>query len=70
MKFPNRAKLLDPDYGKPTLDVYRDSVEVGFVHFQNTEDLLYRTGNEIPSWIPRWGLLMLFQNLLRFGKAL
>lgn len=50
--------------------MYRDSVEAGFVHIQNTDVLLYRTGNEISSWIPRWDLLMLFRNPFRFGKAL
>lgn len=70
MKFSGGAGLLDPDYGKSTVEVYRDSVEAGFVHFQNTDVLLYRTGNETPSWIPRWDLPMLFRNPFRFGKAL
>lgn len=54
---------------------YRDSVEAGFVHFQNTDVLLYRhdndhTSNKTPSWIPRWDLPMLFRNPFRFGKAI
>ena len=75
MKFSHAAGLLDPDYGKSTVEVYRDSVEAGFVHFQNTDVLLYRadndrTGNKTPSWIPRWDIPMLFRNPFRFGKAL
>ncbi|PVH72238.1 hypothetical protein DL98DRAFT_660192, partial [Cadophora sp. DSE1049] len=59
MKFSDGAGLLDPDYGKSEIEVYRDSVEAGLVHFQNTDVLLYRTGNETPSWIPRWNRPML-----------
>jgi hypothetical protein len=78
MKFSDAAgqpRLLDPDYGKSTVEVYRDSVEERFVHFQNTDVLLYRadndrTGNKTPSWIPRWDIPMLFRNLFRFAKAL
>jgi hypothetical protein len=75
MKFSDGAGLLDPDYGKSTVEVYRDSVEAGFVYFQNTDVLLYRTdndhtGNKTLSWIPRWDLPMLFRNPFRFGKAL
>jgi hypothetical protein len=54
MNFSDGAGLLDPDYGKLTIEVYRDSIEAGFIYFQNTDILLYRTGNETPSWIPRW----------------
>lgn len=70
MKFSDGAGLLDPDYGKSDVEVYRDSVEAGLVHFQNTDVLLYRTGNETPLWIPRWDRPMLFRNPFRFGKAL
>jgi len=78
MKFSDGAGLLDHDYGKSTVDVYRGSVEAGFVHFQNTDVLFYRTGNDvlhrtdnkIPSWIPCWDVPMLFRNPFRFGKAL
>jgi hypothetical protein len=69
MKFSDGAGLLDPDYSKSAVEVYRDSVEAGFVHFQNTDVLLYRTGNETPSWIPRWDQPMVFRNPFRFGKA-
>jgi len=70
MKFSDGAGLLDPDYGKSQIEVYRDSVQAGLVHFQNTDVLLYRTGDETPSWIPRWDRPMLFRNPFRFGKAL
>jgi hypothetical protein len=69
MKFSDRAGLLDPDYSKPTIEVYRDSVEAALVNFQNTDVLLYITGNEDPSWIPRWDRPMLFRNPFRFGRA-
>ncbi|KAF2758401.1 HET-domain-containing protein [Pseudovirgaria hyperparasitica] len=62
--------LLHPDYAKSDTEVYRDSVEAGLVHFQNTDVLLYRKGDESPSWIPRWDRPMLFRNPFRFGKAL
>jgi hypothetical protein len=70
MKFSDGAGLLDPDYSKSTVEVYRDSVEAAFINFQNTDVLLYITGNENPSWIPRWERPMLFRNPFRFGKAL
>jgi hypothetical protein len=75
MKFSNAAGLLDPDYGKSTIEVYWDSIEARFVHFQNTDVLLYRadndhTGNKTPSWIPRWDIPMLFGNPFRFRIAL
>ena len=70
MKFSDGAELLDPDYSKTTIEVYRDSVEAAFVNFQNTDVLLYVTGTESSSWIPRWDQPMLFRNPFRFGKAL
>ena len=70
MKLSDSAGLLDPDYSKLTVEVYRDSVEAAFVNFQNTDVLLYITGHENPSWIPRWDRPMLFRNPFRFGKAL
>jgi hypothetical protein len=70
MQFSNGAALLDPDYSKSTVEVYRDSVEAAFVYFQNTDVLLYITGNEDPSWIPYWNRPMLFRNPFRFGRAL
>ena len=69
MKFSNGAELLEPDYSKSTVEVYRDTVEAAFVNFQNTDVLLYLTGNENPSWIPRWDRAMLFRNPFRFGNA-
>jgi len=62
--------LLEPDYGKSTADVYRDSVEAAFTNFEDTNVLLYVTGDGKPSWIPRWDTPMLFRNPFRFGKAL
>ncbi|KAI0550535.1 heterokaryon incompatibility protein-domain-containing protein [Xylaria curta] len=62
--------LLDPDYSKTTVDVYRDSVEAAFINFKNTNALLYVHGTETPSWIPRWDEPMLFRNPFRFGRAL
>ncbi len=69
MEFSDGAEILDPDYSKSTVEVYRDSVEAAFINFQNTNILLYTTGNETPSWIPRWDRPMLFRNPFRFGKA-
>lgn len=70
MTFSDGAELLAPDYGKSTLQTYRDSVQAAFVNFQNADALLYVIGNEIPSWIPRWNEPMLFRNPFRFGNAL
>ena len=73
MKLPDespQASLLDPDYSKSTVEVYRDSVEAALLDYRNTDVLLYLTGNEQPSWIPRWNRQMLFRNPFRFGKAL
>ena len=65
-----QALLLDPDYKKSVVDVYRDSVEAALLDCENTDVLLYLTGHESPSWIPRWDRKMLFRNPFRFGKAL
>ena len=65
-----QAALLNPDYAKSTLEVYRDSVEAALHDFQNTDVLLYLVGDEVPSWVPRWDRPMLFRNPFRFGKAL
>ncbi|KAI1361366.1 heterokaryon incompatibility protein-domain-containing protein [Xylaria arbuscula] len=62
--------LLDPDYSKTTIDVYRDSVEAAFINFRNTNALFYVHGVETPSWVPRWDEPMLFRNPFRFGQAL
>ena len=69
MKFSDGLEILDPDYSKPIFEVYRDSVEAAFVNFQKTDVLLYTTGDETPSWVPRWNQPMLFRNPFRFGKA-
>lgn len=68
MKFSKGAELLEPDYNKSTIEVYRDAVEAALVNFENTDVLLYITGNEDPSWIPRWNQPMLFRNPFRFGN--
>lgn len=60
--------LLDPDYSKSTLEVYRQTVEAAFVNYKTTNALLYVSGVEDPSWIPRWDRPMLFRNPFRFGK--
>lgn len=68
MKFTKGAELLRPDYRKSMTETYRDSVEAAFVNFENSNALLYVTGHEDPSWIPRWDRQMLFRNPFRFGK--
>lgn len=70
MEFSNGGELLDPDYNKSSLEVYRDSVEAAILNFQNTDVFTYITGEENPSWIPQWNQPMLFRNPFRFGRAL
>lgn len=70
MKLPKDGHILDPDCRKTTLDVYRDSVEAALVNFEKADLLFYITGEEEPSWIPRWNILMLFRNPFRFGKLI
>lgn len=62
--------LLDPDYKKPVLEVYRDSVEASLLTFRSTDAFTYVTGNTTPSWIPRWNEPMIFRNPFRFGRSL
>ena len=64
------GELLDPDYNKSILEVYRDSVEAALLNFQNTDIFTYVTGDGSPSWIPQWNQPMLFRNPFRFGRAL
>ncbi|EXJ61244.1 uncharacterized protein A1O5_12036 [Cladophialophora psammophila CBS 110553] len=66
----DQATLLNPNYAKSTVEVFRDSVEAAFLDFRNTDVLLYLVGDESPSWIPRWDRPMLFRNPFRFGKSL
>ncbi|KJZ75257.1 hypothetical protein HIM_05451 [Hirsutella minnesotensis 3608] len=61
---------LEPDYSKSPMEVYQDSVREALIQFQRTDVLLYATGNETPSWAPRWNRPMLFRNPFRFGKSL
>jgi Heterokaryon incompatibility protein (HET) len=68
MKSEEAGWLLDPDYSKSTLQVYRDSVEAAFIDYKTTNALLYVSGVEDPSWVPRWDRPMLFRNPFRFGK--
>ena len=70
IEFSDGGELLDPDYGKSILEVYRDSVEAAILNFQNTDVFTYITGNENPSWIPQWNRPMVFRNPFRFGRAL
>jgi hypothetical protein len=70
MNLPKDGSLLDPDYSKSALEVYRDSVEAAFVNLKNADVLLYVTGHKSPSWIPRWDIPMLFRNPFRFGKPM
>ncbi|KAL1797950.1 hypothetical protein ACET3X_004556 [Alternaria dauci] len=68
MKLPKDGHMLDPDYSKSTLEVYRDSVEAALVNFEKADVLLYVTGKEDPSWIPLWNIPMLFRNPFRFAS--
>lgn len=70
LKVSGEARLLDPDYSKEVVEMYRDSVEAALVHFQDISVSLYHTGNEKSSWIPHWDQPILFRNPFRFGKAL
>ena len=70
MHFSNGGHLLDPDYRKATLEVYRDSVEAALLNFRNTDVLTYVNGDQNPSWIPQWNQSMLFRNPFRFGRSL
>ena len=70
MDFDEGGHLLDPDYSKTTLEVYRDSVEAALLNFANTDALAYVTGDQNPSWIPQWNQSMLFRNPFRFGRSL
>lgn len=69
MRYSDPTSLLEPDYNKTLIEVYRDSVEAAFLNFANADVLLYLTGLESPSWIPRWDKPMLFRNPFRFGNA-
>ncbi|EGX95390.1 ankyrin repeat and SAM domain containing protein 6 [Cordyceps militaris CM01] len=65
------GRLLDPDYSKTTLQVYRDVVEASLVHYKTTNALLYVAAVEgRPSWIPFWNEAMLFRNPFRFGNPM
>ena len=52
MDFSEGGELLDADYRKSVMEVYRDSVEAALVNFKKTDVLLYLAGNNSPSWIP------------------
>ncbi|KAK2591518.1 hypothetical protein QQS21_010793 [Conoideocrella luteorostrata] len=62
------GELLDPDYNKSKTEVYRQTVKAAFINYKTTNALLYVSGVEDPSWIPRWNEPMLFRNPFRFGK--
>jgi hypothetical protein len=72
MTLGTEEDLLDPNYEKSLIDVYRGAVEAALMHFQNTDVLLYAVGKANPawpSWIPHWDKPMLFRNPFRFGNA-
>lgn len=70
LRIPDRLGLLEPNYGKSVVEVYRDSVQAALDHFHNTDVLLYVTGDGTPSWVPHWNRPMLFRNPFRFGRSL
>ncbi|KAL8940285.1 MAG: hypothetical protein Q9216_002897 [Gyalolechia sp. 2 TL-2023] len=70
MELSDGGELLDPDYSKSVLEVYRDSVEAAILNFQNTDIFTYVTGDGNPSWVPQWNRPMLFRNPFRFGRSL
>ena len=70
MEISTGAGLLDPDYNKPVLEVYRDAVEASLLNFHSTDAFTYVTGGTTPSWIPRWNESMIFRNPFRFGRSL
>ncbi len=61
--------LLDPDYTKDTLSVFRDSVEAAFIDFQNSNALAYVSGVEDPPWVPRWDRPMFFRNPISENRS-
>ena len=68
IKCDDGGHLLDPDYNKSTLQVYRDSVEAALINYKSPNALLYVSELEDPSWVPRWNTSMLFRNPFRFGR--
>lgn len=70
MEFSHGGHLLDPDYSKTILEVYRDSCEAALLNFRNTDVLKHASGVHDPSWIPQWNQSMLFRNPFRFGGSL
>ncbi|KAH8624728.1 hypothetical protein IG631_20193 [Alternaria alternata] len=66
MKLPKDFHLLDSNYSKSRLEIYRDSVEAAPMNFEKAHVLLYVTGKEEPSWVSRWDNSMLFRNPFRF----
>jgi hypothetical protein len=44
MKLPKDGHMLDPDYSKSTLGLYRDSFDAALVNFEKADVLLYITG--------------------------
>ncbi|KAB2109327.1 hypothetical protein AG0111_0g2662 [Alternaria gaisen] len=49
MKLSKEVHMLDPDYSKSTLQVYRDLIEAALVNFEKAGVLLHVTGKEEPS---------------------
>lgn len=52
------VQLLDPDFSRTAVEVYRGAVEAAFINFKTTNALLYVSGREDPSWVPRWDVPM------------
>jgi hypothetical protein len=51
MTFSNQeaTRILEPDYNKPAIEVYRDSVEAVLMNYENTGALLYLSADDSPS---------------------
>jgi hypothetical protein len=49
IKLSKEVHMLDPDYSKSTLQVYRDSIEAALVNFEKAGVLIHVTGKEEPS---------------------
>ena len=44
IKLSKEVHMLDPDYSKSTLGLYRDSFDAALVNFEKADVLLYITG--------------------------
>jgi hypothetical protein len=62
--------LLDLDYRRSTLDVYRNLVKAALIDFKKVNGLLYAIGKELPSWLRRWTTLCSSATCFDFGKLM